>query len=104
MQYLKALICSFLADASGRSNSGCVNIVSMLLSLLPAFCCSLPAACCAGQSSLPLLGNFTAADFARFLDGLERMRVPPGDEWATEFFRVSADRIVRTAERVRWGQ
>jgi hypothetical protein len=36
----------------------------------------------------------------RFLDGLQKLQVAPGDEWAQEFFRVSADKIVRTSERV----
>jgi hypothetical protein len=40
-------------------------------------------------------------EFVRFLDGLQRMQVQPGEEWTAEFFRSTANKIVRTAERVR---
>ncbi|KAF8069526.1 hypothetical protein HT031_001643 [Scenedesmus sp. PABB004] len=50
-------------------------------------------------ASLPLLGEFGAMEYVRLLDGLERLRVPPSPEWAAEFFRRSADRIVKTANR-----
>lgn len=56
---------------------------------------------CCSQASFPILPDFGAMEYVRFLDGLERMRVPPGEEWTQEFFRSSADKIVRTAERVR---
>lgn len=55
----------------------------------------------ARQASLPLLGDFGAMEYVRMLDGLERLHLSPGQEWADEFFRVSAERIVRTSERVR---
>ncbi|KAF6265374.1 hypothetical protein COO60DRAFT_1042114 [Scenedesmus sp. NREL 46B-D3] len=51
------------------------------------------------QASLPILHEFSAMEYVRFLDGLQRMQVPPGDEWVNEFFRSSADKIVRTADR-----
>eukprot|EP00879_Flechtneria_rotunda_P009263 GHRR01009697.1.p1 GENE.GHRR01009697.1~~GHRR01009697.1.p1 ORF type:complete len:445 (+),score=178.50 GHRR01009697.1:141-1337(+) len=51
------------------------------------------------QAAVPIISDFGAWDFVRFLDGLERLRVPPGEEWAAEFFRTSADKIVRTADR-----
>jgi hypothetical protein len=53
------------------------------------------------QASLPILHEFSAVEFVRFLDGLQRMQVQPGEEWTAEFFRSTANKIVRTAERVR---
>lgn len=47
--------------------------------------------------------HFGAPEFVRLFDGLIRMGMPPSEEWTAEFFRDSANKIVRTAERVsRW--
>jgi hypothetical protein len=53
------------------------------------------------QASLPILHEFNAIEYVRFLDGLQRMQVQPGPEWTGEFFRSSGNKIVNTANRVR---
>ncbi|WIA10189.1 hypothetical protein OEZ85_010392 [Tetradesmus obliquus] len=51
------------------------------------------------QASLPILHEFSAMEYVRFLDGLQRLQVAPPEEWTSQFFRSSAEKIVRTAER-----
>jgi len=71
----------------------------LLLHLLPVLVLTSVPFCCL-QASYPQMGDFAAVDFVRMLDGLERMGAPPSPEWVTQFWSVSANKIVRTAEKV----
>lgn len=53
------------------------------------------------QTSLQQLGRFKALELVKMLDGFERMSHSPGEEWEAEFFKTTANRIVKTSERVR---
>lgn len=47
------------------------------------------------------MADFGAPEYVRLFDGLARMNVQPSEEFVAEFFRSSANKIVRTSERVR---